>query len=216
MRIVRRRAFGPLVPIQERDVCRCAPFALVPAELAPDGLPVALPPGDQVPDDVAAAELDDTPGPVDSDVPLTPDPGALAIDGDDPPSVGVAVADGVDVTDPVVGRVGVGGGFGRVVDGAGGSFGRVVDGGGGSFGTVVDGGGGSFGTVTVEVGRGRVGVVTVMVVTPGMGTETAVACPARRPQAANPIRTAAVLIWPQLHSAENGCGLRWVGNNGAR
>jgi hypothetical protein len=146
------------------------------------------------PDEGAAAELDDTGDPVDSGVPFMPKPWALAIDVDDPPTVGAAIGRGADATDPVVGRVGVGRGLGRVVDGAGGGFGRVVDGGGGSFGRVVDGGGGSFGTVTVEVGRGRVGVVTVVVVTPGIGTETAVACPARRPQAANPIRTAAVLI----------------------
>jgi len=62
------------------------------------------------------------------------------------------------------------------------------------LGRVVDGGGGSFGTVTVEVSWGRVVVVTVTVVTPGIGTETAAACPARRPQAVSPTRTAAVLI----------------------
>jgi hypothetical protein len=105
------------------------------------------------------------------------------------PTVGVvgAGAVGVGVVDPSFGTVGVGAGFGRVVDGAGGGFGTVT------FGTVTVGAGGGFGTVTVGVGRGRVEVVTVTVVTPGMGTETAKACPARRPQAANPIRTAAVL-----------------------
>ena len=161
MRIVRRRAFGPFVPIQERDTCRLAPLALGAAVLVPDG-----------PDEGAVAELDDIGAPVGSDVPLMPELGALAIDVDDPPAVGVVIAGGVDATDPVVGGVGVGRGLGRVVDG----------------------GGGSFGTVTVEVSWGRAVVGTVIVVTPGIGTETAAACPARRPQAANPTRTAAVLI----------------------
>lgn len=170
--IVRRRAFGPFVPIQERDTCRRAPLAL--------GADVPVPEG---PDEGAVAELDDIGAPVGSDVPLMPEPGALAIDVDDPPAVAVVIAGDVDATDPVVGGVGVGRGLGRVVDGAGGGFGRVVD-----------GGGGGFGTVTVEVNWGRVVVGTVTVVTPGIGTETAAACPARRPQAVTPTRTAAVLI----------------------
>jgi hypothetical protein len=110
------------------------------------------------------------------------------------PTVGAAGTDGVGVVDPSFGTAGAGAGFGRVVDGAG-----------GGFGTVTAGAGGGLGTVTVAVGRGRVEVVTVTVVTPGMGTETASAWPARRPEAANPTRTAAVLI-----CATTPLGQKWL------
>jgi hypothetical protein len=203
VRIVRRRAFRPLVAIQERDASRRAPFVPAAAALAPDGLPVALPPGAGLPDGVAVAVLAATRDPVDSDVPLTCDPPALTV-GVDPLTVGAGGAEGVvGVADPGFGRAGAGGGFGTVVDGAG-----------GGFGTVTVGAGGSFGTVTVEVGRGSGAVVTVTVVTPGMGTETARACPATSPQAANPIRTAAALIRPQLRLARNGCGFGQVAASG--
>ena len=98
-----------------------------------------------------------TGAPVDGAVPLTAGPWVLTV-GVDPPTVGVADA-----------------GFGTV--GVGVSFGPVVEGAGGGFGTVTVGTGGGFGTVTVGVGSGRVEVVTVTVVTPGIGTVTATACP---------------------------------------
>jgi hypothetical protein len=184
VKIVRRRAFGPLVPIHERDACRGAPVVLGAAALVPGGLPgVPLPageppdgepPDDPPPDGLAVEEPDPTGVPADSAAPLTADLGVLTV-GVDPPTVGVA--------DPGFGTVGVGAGFGTVVEG--------VDGG---FGTVTVGVGGGFGRVTVGIGSGRVGVVTVVVVTPGIGTLTARARPETRPIAANPTRTAAVLM----------------------
>jgi molecular chaperone DnaJ len=139
-------------------------------------------------------EPDATGVPVDGAAPLAADPGVLTV-GVDPPTVGVA-----------------GPGFGTV--GVGASFGTVVEGAGGGFGTVTVGAGGGFGRVTVGIGRGRVEVVTVTVVTPGIGTVTARACPDRRPIAANPTRTAAALMSGQLELAGTGYGQGQVGKIG--
>ena len=140
--------FGPLVPIHERDACRCVPVVPVAAALVPEALPGVPLPEDELPDGAAVEEPAVTGAPVDGAVPLTAGPWVLTV-GVDPPTVGVADA-----------------GFGTV--GVGVSFGTVVEGAGGGFGTVTVGTGGGFGTVTVGVGRGRVEVVTVTVVTPGL------------------------------------------------
>ena len=108
-------------------------------------------------------------------IPLTAGPWVVLTVGVDPPTVGIA--------NPGFGTVGVGTSFGTVVEVAG-----------GGFGTVTVGGGGGFGRVTVGIGSGKVGVVTVVVVTPGIGTLIARARPERRPIAANPTRTAAALM----------------------
>ena len=178
MRIVRRRAFGPFVPIQERDTCRRAPVLGV-APLVPEALAgVPLPDGEP-PDGPAVEEPDATGVPVDNGDPLTADPltagpWVVLTVGVDPPTVGVA--------DPGFGTVGVGTSFGH----RGGRWRRLWK--------VTVGGGGGFGRVTVGIGSGRVGVVTVVVVTPGIGTLIARARPERRPIAANPTRTAAALM----------------------